>query len=303
MKVFETKIFGYSNLCVEVMIKTGDSVSSPFHCHPELEVVYIVKGSGRAVIGNNVTSFQEGDMAVIGPNLPHVWTADPVRPGEEEPCSIVIYFNKEFFGSDFYKMKDMKRMVDFLQGAQRGIWITGKTRELLHKKMERLAHKKGFKKLIGLMEILHIISISPENQYLNAENVQSVNTLPENDRLKKVIQYICEHFRRDISLEEIASIAHLSPPSFCRLFKSKTNKPFVEYVNELRISYACKLLNETDQTIYSVGAESGFNTLSNFNKQFKAVMRVSPKQYRNGINAIVRPLKPIGLSQVISNIS
>jgi len=285
MKVLETQIFRSTNEYLAVVEKSGKEFSAPYHCHPELEIVYIKQGSGKCIIGDTVTTFNKGDIAVIGSGLPHIWTSSDLEKGEK-PKSIVAYFNKDLFNSNFYKMRDVQKLVDFLDRSARGLKIVGEARELVAGRIERLTRRKGFKKVIGLLEILNSMSLSRDTYFITPENGQPVNSFITSDRLSNVYQYILDNFKRDISLEEISSLANLTPPAFCRLFKSRTNKHFVEYLNEIRISYACKQLQETDKTINTISFECGFNTISNFNKRFKAVMGLSPKHYRNSIYSL-----------------
>lgn len=304
MKVLETQIFRSTTDYLAIMEKSGKEFTAQYHCHPELEIVYIKQGSGKCIIGDTVTTFRKGDIAVIGSGLPHIWTSSDgdFSVQADRARSIVAYFNKDLFNSNFYKMREIQKLVDFLDRSSRGLKIEGEARELVASRMERLTRRKGFKKVIGLMEILNTLSLSKDTYFITPENGQPVNSFITSDRLSNVYQYIRENFKKDISLDEIASIANLTPPAFCRLFKSRTSKHFVEYLNEIRISFACKQLQETDKTINEIGFECGFNTISNFNKRFKAVMGLSPKNYRNSIYSLDGTLRSARKSLPLSGI-
>src|SRR5687768_437892 len=254
--------------------------SAPLHCHYELELVYIKSGSGKKVIGDTIDEFHTGDIVLVGSALPHKWICDN---NDQSPSSIVAYFNKDAFSEGFYALKESQKLANLFAKAGRGLNITGSTRQIVGAKMERLAKKSGLKKIIGLMEILHIISVSKEVDYITYDNNTSRSNDSGVDRLAEVYHYIAENFQKDISLHEIASIASLTEPAFCRLFKKRTAKSFVEYVNEIRISAACKDLQDTDLNVSAIYSRCGFKTISNFNKSFKKVTGFSPKEYRQNM--------------------
>jgi AraC-like DNA-binding protein len=183
-------------------------------------------------------------------------------------------------------LKESQKLANLFVKAGRGLNITGTARQIIGAKMERLAKKSGLKKIIGLMEILHIISTSNEVDFIAHDNSTAQSNDTRTDRLAEVYQYLAENFKKDISLHEIASVASLTEPAFCRLFKKRTGKGFVEYVNEIRISAACKCLQDTDLNISAICFRSGFKTISNFNKSFKKITGFSPKEYRQNVQLL-----------------
>ena len=257
--------------------------SAPLHSHSELELVYIKSGSGKKIIGDTINRFNTGDIVLVGSALPHKWICDN---NDESPSSIVAYFNKDVFSEGFYALKESQQLANLFAKAGRGLSITGTARQIVGAKMERLMRRSGFKKIIGLMEILHILSTSKEVDYITHENNTPRSADTRTDRLAEVYHYIAANFQKDISLDEIASIASLTPPAFCNLFKKRTGKSFVEYINEIRISAACKDLRRTDLNISAVYARCGFKTVSNFNKSFKKITGFSPKEYRQNIQLL-----------------
>ena len=283
MKVLHTHITQALHSCIAVMKNNEKRFTSPLHCHPELELVFIKSGSGKKVIGDTINQFNTGDIVLVGSALPHKWICDN---NDQPPSSIVAYFNKDAFSEGFYALKESQKLANLFAKAGRGLNITGSTRQIVGAKMERLTKKSGLKKIIGLMEILHIISVSKEVDYITYDNNASRSNDSGVDRLAEVYHYIAENFQKDISLHEIASIASLTEPAFCRLFKKRTAKSFVEYVNEIRISAACKDLQDTDLNISAIYSRCGFKTISNFNKSFKKVTGLSPKEYRRNIQLL-----------------
>ena len=283
MKIEKTKITPYLNSSISVISREESFFQSPFHSHPELELVYIKESHGKRIIGNSVTNFESGDMIFLGSDIPHVWLNDEMYYqgiNNLKAKAIVVYFDKDLFGPIFYELKETQKINDLFNQAARGIAITGKTNELIAKKLEKLVKKKNFEIIIGLFEILSILSKSTELTFVNNEAFTPANDQTKNDRLSDVFEYVKKNYKDDISLLEIAKIANLTPTSFCRIFKLKTKKPFVEYLNEIRVSNACKLLIETDMGISEIAYECGYKTASNFNKLFKKLTGTTPKEYK-----------------------
>jgi len=283
MKIEKTKITSYLNSYISVISREEPFFQSPFHSHPELELVYIKESYGKRIVGNSVEPFVSGDMVFLGSDIPHVWLNDEIYYKGINTLNaeaIVVYFNKDIFGSIFYELKETQKISNLFNQAVRGLSISGKTNELIAKKLERLVHKKDFEIIIGLFEILSILSESNDISFINNQAYIPASNQIKNDRLSDVFEYVKINFKQDISLDEIAKIANLTPTSFCRMFKTKTQKHFVEYLNEIRVSNACKYLIETDMGMSEIAYECGCKTASNFNKLFKKLTGTTPKEYR-----------------------
>ena len=283
MKIVKTNITSYTNSSLSVFSREESFFQSPFHSHPEFELVYILESYGKRIIGNSVDSFESGDMVFLGDNIPHVWLNDEIFYGGTNNLkakAIVVYFSKDLFGNSFFELPEAQEVKKFLSQAIKGVAITGQTNIEVAKKMKKLLKKKGFEVIMGLIEILFLLSKSKDLNYINDDSYVSVNEENKNDRLTAVFQYVKSNYKEEISLDEIAKIANLTPTSFCRMFKAKTKKPFVEYLNEIRVSNACKYLIETDLGISEIAYQCGYKTASNFNKLFKKLIGTTPKEYR-----------------------
>lgn len=283
MKLEKTKISSAQNSSISVLSREESFFQSPFHSHPELELVYIVESYGKRIIGNSVEQFVPGDMVFLGSDIPHVWLNDEIYYqgiSTLKAKAIVVYFNKEIFGPSFYELKETQKINSFFQQAARGVVISGKTNQIIKKKLEKLLQKKDFEVIAGLFKILALLSESADISYINNELYVPANRLNKKDRLSVVFEYLKDNYNEDISLIKIAEIAHLTPTSFCRMFKLKTKKSFVEYLNEIRVSNACKLLIETDLGISEIAYQCGYKTASNFNQLFKKLTGTTPKEYR-----------------------
>jgi AraC-like DNA-binding protein len=283
VKIEKTEISPRQDSYISVLKREESFFQSPFHSHPELELVYITESYGKRIIGNSVEQFEAGDMVFLGSNIPHVWLNDEMYYrgiAKLKATAIVVYFNKDIFGPLFYELKETTKVGALFNQANRGLTITGKTNALIAQKLNNLVKKKDFDVIVGLFEILSILSNSKEIKPINTEAYTPVNDKSKEDRLSSVFRYVKENYHEDISLANISKLANLSPPSFCRLFKSRTKKHFVEYLNEVRISNACKYLMDTDTGISEIAYKCGYKTVSNFNKIFKKITGGTPKEYK-----------------------
>ena len=264
--------------------------SAPYHFHPELELVYVKEGFGRRIIGEKLEEFYPNDLVLLGPNLPHVWLNDSIfYKGftNHRSKSLVIYFNRELFSKDFYEMKESMQLNDLFSRACRGIRIIGKTQAVVIDKMQQAAAKKGFQKIISVLELMNIIATSKEVEYITHSPYNDDSNKLSKDRLHEIYNYIIQNFNKEITLDDISSHANMTPSAFCRFFKKRTNKNFIEYLNEVRISNACKYLLESGLNISEIAFYCGYKTVSNFNKIFKKTTGLSPKAYREKTNKLV----------------
>lgn len=283
MKIEKTKITSYLNSSISVISREESFFQSPFHSHPELELVYIKESYGKRIIGNSVAPFESGDMVFLGSDIPHVWLNDEIYYQESNNLkakAIVVYFNKDIFGPSFYELKEAQKINALFNRGIRGLSISGKTNKQIAKKLEKLVHKKNFEIIIGLLEILSILSESTDLTFVNNEAYSPINDSTKNDRLSDVFLYVQENYKEDISLIEIAKIANLTPTSFCRMFKLKAKKSFVEHLNDIRVANACKFIMESDMGMSEIAYECGFKTASNFNRIFKKSTGTTPKEYK-----------------------
>lgn len=256
---------------------------TPWHYHPEYELVLVVKSTGQRIVGDNIENFSDGDLVFMGPNLPHVYNNDSQYyegGGDLTAEAIVFHFTEGSLGKGLFDIPEMMPVKQLFKKAQCGLKILGKTRKEIAIKMHDTLSLSGPSRIIALLSILEILSASTEYQLLSSPGFTQKNHSLGSERIIKVHEYIMKNFKRDISLEEVAEIANMGPNSFCRLFKSCTRKTFSTFLNEIRIGYACKLLSENKINIAGICYSSGFNNLSNFNRQFKKITRKTPLQYK-----------------------
>jgi len=253
-----------------------------WHFHTEFQIFIVLKGTGTRFIGDHVSPFKPGELVVTGPNLPHLWRNDHEYFESKGLLAegVVIYFHENFLGSEFLHRQEMHRIKQLLARTSRGIEIYGQTRESAKKMMFDLAGQKDFESVLTLLQLLSLLSQTSEYKLLSSNGYS--NTLKESDteRMNRVHEYVLKKFREKITLDEAASQANMSPTSFSRYFKSHANKTFSHFLTEIRIGYSCKLLQESEAPISEVCYASGFNTLSNFNRQFKSVTNYTPLEYK-----------------------
>ncbi len=252
---------------------------TPWHYHQEVEIVLCDGGFGKKFVGNHVSDYVEGDLAILGSNLPHWYRADDACYQHQKPASIVIHFLDDCFGEFFFELSEMTEIKRFLETAKLGIEFYGETRVKIREKIQNLLKADKVVRMLGLIEILHQMSCSKEYRFLSENAIVGISK-KDSERMNEVFDYVLKNFKNDINLSEIASKTRFSEAAFCRYFKLRTQKTFVEFVNEIRIEYACKLLAEHDLNILEICYESGFKNLSNFNRQFRKFTNNNPKTYR-----------------------
>lgn len=278
MRIFRENIVSPDNLVVvkEESFRYNDF---PLHTHPEYEIILILESTGKRMVGDSITEFNAVDLCMFGKNLPHTFYTKGLSDNEAIK-QVVIQFHEDFLGPGFFDRKPFMKIKELFQLSSRGIVFNGQTRIDLTKRIQALTSKGLTETVIDLLDILHLLSLSSEYTLLSSSAfIQSLNH-DESSRMSKVYEYIFENFKKDISLDEVASIAYLSPSAFCRYFKKFTRKTLSEFMIDLRIGYACKLLQGNHMGISQVSIESGFNNVSYFNRKFKVLKGVTPMEYQ-----------------------
>ncbi len=278
MKLTVTNISSLTKSPLAIEEKNEDYFTHGFHTHPEFELVYITKGFGKRIIGNKIEEFKKGELLIIGPNVPHVWITDKSLDSSKILKAIVVYFNPKIFADIFYQMEEARQLTKLFMQAQYGIEITGITKKQTVLKLKKMLHSKGFNKLLCLFDMLNNISLSTECISINRQI--SEKHPHASDRLTYIFDYINSNFTKDITLKDAAKSINLTPESFCRYFKQKTGKRFIDYLHETRVFYASQSLLNTDMTIAEISYKTGFTTVSNFNKLFKRITGYCPAAYR-----------------------
>jgi|SRR5690606_15504626 len=265
------------------------SVNNRWHYHQELELIHFNSGSGMQFIGDSMRRFDKGDILLVGPYLPHYWRFDDLY--FEKPESgvdvRVAHFREDLWGSCFLNLPENKLLKDILEKSKRGIKVNGGSNAVIASLLADMLHEDGAQRLIILTQILLEIAKKGEIELLSSRGFQSRVDQTEEDRLKDVYEYSYRNFHKRIPLDEIAEVANVSPNSFCRFFKSRTHKTYSQFLTEIKVGQACKLLIENRLNVKQVCFSSGFNNFTSFYKSFKDITGRSPltyqKEYANTI--------------------
>jgi len=258
-------------------------INNRWHYHPELELVHFRKGFGTQFIGDSIKEFKSGDVVLVGANLAHYWRFDDVYFEEDAKQTAdvrVTHFNENFWGEQFLHLPENVSIRNLLDKARRGIQIQGRTRQKVAELMEQLLQTDGVQRVILLLETLSVIADCKDLVTLSSIGFKQDCSNTEDDRINIIYDYSLKNFKRPIQLDEIADVANISPNSFCRYFKSRTRKTYSQFMIEVRVGYACKLLIENNISIKQLCYESGFNNFTSFHKYFKMITGKSPLNYQ-----------------------
>lgn len=253
---------------------------NPWHYHPEFEINIFDKGKGILLIGDNIVDYDENTLILIGPNIPHEWRSSIKTSPDFTSKSYAVHFRTDFLGNDFYKLPECKSVVDLLHKSKRGVKINDKS---LHKRIKnqliKIINEHGFKRIYLLLELLDVLSSSTEVELLCSQVFSDSISEYTDQRMNTVYKHIMLNFKYKISIQSVASEVNMTTTSFCRFFKQRANISFFQYVNNIRIGYACSLLYMRTYSISEVAYKSGFENISNFNKQFLKTKGKTPSQF------------------------
>ncbi len=260
----------------------SNSFGFHWHYHPEIELCYIHKGSGTRMIGDSVREFSEGDLVLVGSNLPHTWISQQYADDAPDNMQVfVVQFLPELFNETMLHLPEFRQISTLLKGISQGVFF--KDAFLIKEKLLELDKGNSVEKLLRLIEILNLLSIENPYERLTSTNYSPFLTQENAKRMQNIFSHIHAHFAEDISLTQIADIACMNGASFCRYFKQNTGQTLTEYLNDLRISKACQLLIETNESITDIAQIVGFNSFTNFNKSFVNRKNISPRVFRKMI--------------------
>jgi AraC-like DNA-binding protein len=256
---------------------------SPIHYHPQIEITYIIQGTGMCFAGESVQPYQPGEIVILGDNIPHAFISSRDHYNTEKPIisrAINILFSKEMFGDTFLSMPENQFINSVFSDAKRCIRFSRKKSSELTSLIIKLSTTKGFERLDLLLQILYYMDSSEDKEFLNVPYLSYDINKEDMKRINKIYEYVFANYHNYISLKTIAEISNLSPQSFCRYFKNRTNKTFSKFLAEIRIGQASKLLKEDNKTVTDICYEVGFNHFSSFNKQFKNIMGTTALKYK-----------------------
>jgi AraC-like DNA-binding protein/quercetin dioxygenase-like cupin family protein len=245
-----------------------------WHYHPEYELTYILKGNGYRVVGNSHAHFSQGDLVLLGSNLPHTWCGklDDGSPSE----ALVIQFSKEFI-DPFLKLNEGQSIQKLLDLSQRGLCFEAE--QLRVDQLHTLTNTSGLERILSLLSILNQLSYG-KSRPLTTENYHGIMTKQFESRVNKVCTHLQNHFHEAIALKQVSDLVFMSESNFCKFFKKATNTTFSDYLNDLRINEACHLLLSSEDNISKIAHDCGFESLSYFNRVFLKKKKHTPSHFR-----------------------
>ena len=247
------------------------------HQHEEIQISFIVEGEGTLIVGDTINYYTNGDVFIIGSNIPHVFKSD-VNVSEKSHM-LTLFFTKHSFGNHFFELEELKELAGFFKRAKHGFKITSKIK-LIKDLFFKIQKSSKLYRFIILLEVLKIASVC-NYKSLSSFIYDKKYTDNEGNRMRNVFEYTMNNFEKEIKLETISDVANMTKNAFCKYFKKRTNKTYVQFLNELRLEHACKLLlSNKDISISEVSEKSGFNNISNFNRQFKILKHSSPSSFK-----------------------
>jgi len=262
-------------------IDHGASFYDKLHEHKEIQISLIVEGEGTLVVGDSVNDYAKNDILIIGSNIPHVFKSD--YSASKSFHMISLFFTRNSFGSSFFELEELKEVQAFFERAKHGFKVSSKLKQLnaLFFQLEESTKLKRFLILLQILKITSKVNYNSLSSFIY-DKTYSDN---EGQRMRNVFEYTMNNFQQKISLKTISNVANMTKNAFCKYFKKRTNKTYVQFLNELRIEHACRLLqSNNDLSIIQIAERVGFNNMSNFNRQFKVLKNYNPSEFKKMSN-------------------
>lgn len=253
-----------------------------FHYHHEFELFYHIQNNGTRFVGDSIERFDNGDLVLVGSNIPHYWLSDEeyFQGSALRAKVVLVQFDPHFLGETFMQLPEMKLLDDLLFRAARGIQIYGEEAVRIGQKLQRLTTTEGWEKMVLMIEVLCNMSQTRHFRLLASRGFCDANRLGNEEKISQIFNYIVKNHHKELQLEEVAAVANMHTSAFCRYFKRSTSKTFTQVLNEIRIGFACKALLNKDLSISEVAYSVGYSHVSYFNRKFKKIKRLTPQEYR-----------------------
>ncbi len=273
-KITYSQLFSFSTI-----LETPPEFETAWHHHPEYELILILGSTGTRFMGDSIQKFGETELVLIGPNLPHCWKEDADSPSSDSRA-YVIHFSQDFLGKEFFNIPEGRQIKQLLDQSRFGLqFCEGIERKCLQQ-IPHIFETADFERVLNLLELLNLLAKSDKFFPLSSSGFSDLFIENHSDRINKVFEYTLANFKEPVELETVAELVCMSRTAFCRFFKKSTGKTYFDFLKEIRLGHACKLLQESDESINHVAYHSGYENMSNFNRQFKEFLNTSPLKYR-----------------------
>lgn len=272
--------------CFLVFDRERDLFTFPIHFHPEYEINFIANAKGaRRVVGDHIGEISEMELVMVGPNLYHGWE-NYKNTTEHMHHEITIQFPRDLFQEHLLQKNILKPIRELMHNANRGILFSEQTTEMASERLMEISKKRGFDSYMEFQSLLYDLAISRDQRLLTNISFQKTSDFFNSDRIEKIYNFVRENYNKRIMLEDAANLLNMSIVSFSRLIKQRTGKSFVDFVNEIRLGYATRMLIETNKSVSEICYECGFNNISNFNRTFKRKQNCTPSEFRTNFNGV-----------------
>lgn len=261
----------------------GPDYGTRWHFHPEFQITLAIRSRGHRVVGDNISPLSDGDLVLIGANLPHVWHQEE---GAGVVDAIIIRFEETFLGRELMNLPELESVRRLLRRAGRGLEVRGQVRKEVALRLRHLAESDGLTRIVDLLAILDILARAKDLRPLASAGYEPTLHSTDQGRMERVCDYIHQHLTEDIDRAQLAKLAHLSEGAFSRFFRSRTGKTVPEYINEVRIGRACRMIAEDQNNITDIALDCGYRNLANFNRRFREVVGSTPREYRAQMRAL-----------------
>lgn len=260
-----------------------DRFTFPWHFHSEFEIIYVTESTGQRFVADSMENFYPEDLILLGHNVPHYMKSAPeYETGNNElrVKGVIIQFEKDFMAHTIQQYADLTHVKLLLEKSRRGIHFPASGNDEITEYIKKLPLLSGLDRIINLLQLLDKMALCTDKRALGSAHFSNSLSLFTDNRMEKILSYITFHYTEAISLEKTASLVAMNTSAFCRYFKEKSGKTFMEYILELRVGYACKLLLNNLMDVSQISMECGFNTTSHFNRIFKRITKLTPSEYK-----------------------
>ncbi|MCU0346299.1 MAG: AraC family transcriptional regulator [Saprospiraceae bacterium] len=255
-----------------------------WHYHPEYELTYIHRGSGSRLVGDQVAAFHDGDLVLLGPNLPHTWSTDENGAWEGNARAVVVQFRPEVLNGALLHLPELAEVKQLLEKSGRGMVFHASVAEEAARRMAQLPSLSGLDRLSGLLLLLRDLGRGNQGSQLASALYSPSFSRDNEQRIDRAFQLLHQRYTEQISLADLAAEVHMTETSFCRFFKKMTGKAYTDYLNDLRVNRACRLLAEGEDSMSAVAYSAGFGSMTHFNRMFFNKKKMSPGAWRRKFN-------------------